>query len=98
MKTKEEVEKLKADWRYDPIWEIEDTEGFEEHREELIAYRKEMEALWDKQHKEKLEKLANKMGIPGNYVLTAYIDSLEYRIESLIAEVSQMKNRIKTGG
>jgi hypothetical protein len=28
--TREAIEKLKEEWRYDPIWDIEETEGFEE--------------------------------------------------------------------
>ena len=44
MTTKEEVEKLKAGWREDPCWDIEDTEGFEDVREELLAFRKEFDA------------------------------------------------------
>ncbi len=40
-KTKEEVDKLKKDWMNDPCWGIEGTEGFEEYREELIAFSNE---------------------------------------------------------
>lgn len=39
MKTREEVESLKANWAADPCWDIEATEGFEEYRDELIAFR-----------------------------------------------------------
>lgn len=45
-KTQKEIEALKANWRHDPIWDIEDTEGFEAHYEELKAYRLEKEAAW----------------------------------------------------
>ena len=38
-----EIERLKADWSGDGGWDIEDAEGFEEHRDELIAYRKQVE-------------------------------------------------------
>lgn len=41
MKTKDEVQALKDSWSKDPCWDIEDTEGFEDHYEELLAYRKE---------------------------------------------------------
>lgn len=46
MKTEEEVRELKANWQADPIWDIEDTEGFEEHREELLTFRWKCEAGW----------------------------------------------------
>jgi len=39
-KSLEEVEKLKVQWQSDPCWDIENTEGFEEHKVELLAYRK----------------------------------------------------------
>jgi len=46
MKTVEEIQKLKDGWRKDPIWDIETTEGFEEHQQELLEYRKKCEAEW----------------------------------------------------
>lgn len=44
MKTKQEIDQLKSDWNGDGGWDLEDAEGFEEHREELLAYRKQVEA------------------------------------------------------
>ena len=41
-KTNEEIEALKENWKRDPIWDIEDTEGFQDHRMELIEYRMQM--------------------------------------------------------
>jgi len=41
MATQDEIEKLKKNWREDPCWDIELTEGFEEHLVELLAFRKE---------------------------------------------------------
>ena len=38
------IDQLKASWYGDRAWDIEDTEGFEEHREELRAYRLAIEA------------------------------------------------------
>ena len=43
MKTIEEVEKLKREWSADPIWDIEETEGFEDYRKDLKIYRLEVE-------------------------------------------------------
>ena len=45
-KTREEVEALKADWLKDPIWDIEDTEGFEDHHDELKAFHDQMRKEW----------------------------------------------------
>lgn len=49
MATQEEIDKLKESWKKDPIWDIEHTEGFEEHEAELLAFRKECEIEF--QHK-----------------------------------------------
>lgn len=54
MKTRAEIEELIIAWRDDPSWEIEDTEGFEDHKPELLALRLKCEAEWkaraDKEH------------------------------------------------
>ncbi|NIV31898.1 MAG: hypothetical protein GWN58_21155 [Anaerolineae bacterium] len=49
MPTREEIERLKAQWCSDPCWDIEHTEGFEEHEEELREYRESKEAEWDQE-------------------------------------------------
>lgn len=56
-RTDAEVEALKRDWINDPQWDIEDTEGFEAHYDELKAYHDECSAEWDRaaavrQHKQ----------------------------------------------
>jgi len=43
MPTREQIEKLKASWAADPCWDIEDTDGFEEYRDELAAFAAERE-------------------------------------------------------
>jgi hypothetical protein len=43
MATREAIDKLKQDWKNDPIWDIEFTEGFEEHFNELLLFHKETE-------------------------------------------------------
>jgi hypothetical protein len=69
-KTREEVEKLKKDWLKDSCWDIEDTEGFEEYKEELLQYRLKCEAEWEleriKREKETDEQ-ARKLGVEGLY-------------------------------
>ncbi len=52
-----EIEALKRNWHRDPAWEIEDTEGFEEHREELLAYSVESKARWKDQRGKKDKRL-----------------------------------------
>ena len=54
MPTREDIERLKANWCGDPCWDIEHTEGFEAHEEELREYRLAMQAKWDAESKQKL--------------------------------------------
>lgn len=42
-KSADEIESLKKNWVKDPCWDIEDTDGFEYHHEELLAWRKDLE-------------------------------------------------------
>ena len=53
-KTRAEIDELILSWREDPAWELEETEGFEEHKDELRAVRLKCEAEWkaqaDKEH------------------------------------------------
>ena len=49
-KTIEEIEALKENWIKDPCWDIETTEGFEDHVEELLNFRRQTEAEWDANH------------------------------------------------
>lgn len=66
-KTSEEIEALKASWMSDPIWDIENTEGFEDHRDELFAWRMKYEAEQKARQKERddlrAEKIMNVTGL-----------------------------------
>ena len=72
MPTRQEIESLKREWLADGVWDIEDTEGFEEHREELLAFRLEVESEWESQEEEKrlnnIEQ-ARRLGVEGLYEL-----------------------------
>ena len=50
-KTTEEIQALKDNWMHDPCWDIETEEGFEDHVEELLNFRRQTEA--DRNAKEK---------------------------------------------
>ena len=62
--TRQDVEELKEHWLKDPCWNIEDSEGFEEYCEELLAFRMEqeaqLEAKAEKRLMEKRKKAASK--------------------------------------
>lgn len=83
MKSRKDVEKLKSQWKDDPCWDIEDTEGFEDYYDELIAYRQTQEKKWARLEHLRLCDLAIKYGIPGKLEVAAYIESLEDQIERL---------------
>lgn len=90
MKTIEEVEELKRQWKSDPIWDIEETEGFEDHRNELYEFRLRCENQWSRDRQVDLAEKAEALGAPGNKQLTAYIEQLERRISGLENKVDRL--------
>lgn len=60
MKTPQEIEDLKASWKRDPCWDIENTEGFEAHHDELLAFRKNHEAESERKAQERTQALKRK--------------------------------------
>lgn len=72
-RTAEEIEALKASWRDDPIWDIENSEGFELDRDELLAYRPECEARWKSQHEQRILKFATPLCLQNNPALAEYL-------------------------
>lgn len=54
-KTRKEVEKLKADWKSDPCWDIETTEGFEDYYKELDEFSEKCNQEWKQKAQEKQE-------------------------------------------
>ena len=56
-----EIEALKRSWERDPTWDIEDTEGFEAYRDELLAFSQERKSYWQKQLIKHQNELASKI-------------------------------------
>lgn len=83
MATAEQLNHLKASWLADPIYDLEDAEGFEEHREELLAYRIAQEQKWERERQAKLQSTADRLGISGNLALAQYILTLEQRLDAI---------------
>jgi len=46
MKTRAEVEDLKAQWLTDPCWDIYATEGYGDYESELIVFQQAQEDQW----------------------------------------------------
>lgn len=92
--TREDVEALKASWVTDACWDIEDTEGFEAYREELIAFSQQMQAQWKAEQQRKREQKAEELGVPGNLALADYVTRLEQRIADLEKNVEAIASTI----
>jgi len=88
--TREDVETLKIQWLHDPIWDIEHTEGFEEFEDELKEYRERIEEKKEKQREKEMTLKAEKIGVPGNTKLAAYIEYMEWRIKQLELTVIEL--------
>jgi len=91
MKTQSEVKALKDNWFHDPIWDIEETEGFEDYKDELKAYRLEQESKWRAMEYNRLFNRARDLGIDqlgdrDNEVdlrLMRYLEGLERQVTEL---------------
>jgi hypothetical protein len=80
-KSTEEIEQLKRSWKHDPCWDIETTEGFEAHHEELIAFRIQMEIHWKETENYRVNAKAKSMGCSPE--LVRWIEYLQLRIHEL---------------
>ena len=83
MKTFGEVLDLESNWHADPIFDLEDTEGFEEYREELLRFRLNSEKEWNRLRDLRLDKLSADLGLPGNHHLARKWEAMERRIQEL---------------
>lgn len=90
MATATDVQNLKEQWKSDPIWDLEHTEGFENHFNELKSYREEWEGIWKSKRNDELIERSKKMGIPNNLDLVKYLEGMEFKIERLEDEVARL--------
>jgi hypothetical protein len=97
-KSRLEIQVLKSTWAEDPHWDIEDTEGFEAHREELLAFHEEQAMLWEEESRKR--KRANKkayrafvksISCEDNEPLADLILELAGKIESLETRVEDLE-------
>lgn len=97
LKTTEELEKLKKDWSSDPYWDIENTNGFEEYKEELLEYRFKCQSKWNEERLEKeneklIDKEAETLGIKGLYRILKEHNEILKRHERAIELLSDGKD------
>jgi hypothetical protein len=91
MKTESEIKELKRQWEYDPCWDIEYTEGFEDHRDELTRFHEEMVAIWQFEAEQRVKDKAHQLGVPDNLVLAGYVMNLENRIERITERLDKIE-------
>lgn len=87
MATQDEIENLKANWLADPCWDIENTEGFEEHHDELLKFREEIKAEKDAKYQAKIDKRADYVRVQTG-VLNAEIVSVLHTWNDIEHEVA----------
>lgn len=90
-KSRKDVEQLKLNWLNDPIWDLEETDGFEEFSEELLRFRLMMEKKWEKIAKERelqIDEEAEKLGVKGIYRLLLEQKNKLNRHESAIESLA----------
>jgi hypothetical protein len=88
-KTLHDLRALKESWLADPCFDIYATEGFEEFREELVAFEATVRRLWQQERQADLETFATKIGCPDNLVLAEYVQQLAARVARLEGEVAK---------
>ena len=81
--TREQVENLKRQWLADGSWDIEDSPGFEDYREELAAFARETGRRRGRERAALLSAKARELGCPGNLELAQYVLGLEARLERI---------------
>ena len=82
MATQEQIEQLKANWKSDPCWDIQDTEGFEEHKAELVNFATAVHKEWKRMEDERKAAKCAKLGGISTELLD-YIEFLEFKINRL---------------
>ena len=91
MNSREEVEALKNNWRWDPCWDIYETEGFEEYHDELLLFQINLQQEWRAKEYNRVYDFASQLSIErlgskdeeANLGLARYLLELEARIRKL---------------
>ena len=101
MATREEIDRLKKDWEKDPCWDIDTTEGFEEHADELKAFQEEKYAAWDRSYERRIESEITLLREKYRDDPWRYIHHLEKRIagyEELFSQVKILADQCERAG
>ena len=92
MKSRRDIEQLKAGWLRDPAWDLEETEGFEAHQDELRQFRLTIEARWKAAQAEQeraLDAEAERLGVHGLLRLLRGAEERQQRQHEAIALLTE---------
>jgi len=89
-KTREEIEDLKAQWKADPIWDVWNTEGFEDHYDELSTFQMVCEVEWKQQAENEFAEFQKLIGTK-NKKLSKYLYAMAKKIQKLEADLSVLE-------
>ena len=90
-KTPEEIEKLKESWINDPCWDIEDTKGFGDHYDELLAYRLEKDRRAEAEVEErKIKRIGDVQA--GTGITNATIAQSVHTFEEMEGDLFRLEN------
>ena len=88
-RTEQEIAALKDEWLSDPCWDIENTEGFELHHDELKRWSLEKKAEESRWWYEQVATKAAKLGC--SYALAEYIYQLEHNLKVLEKRLEKLE-------
>ena len=81
VKSKDEIEDLKAQWVADPCWDLATTEGFEAYKDELFEFSRMKEVKWKLEVYDRIHQRA--LELKCSFELAKHILGLEERIAHL---------------
>lgn len=91
-RTRQEIEQLKQNWVHDPIWDIESTEGYEAHFDELLEFHIAKQREWEQSRAIHLLNKAEALGAPGNVKLASYVIALENTLQAMQSQIDRLMN------
>ena len=101
MKTDAESEALKENWNNDPCWDLEETEGFEEHSADLLLHKVKMRSFWsaekikrEQERNAQIKEVALSLGIPDNTALASRVMWLDDKVEELENKNNELSHKV----
>ena len=88
MADEERIQDLIRQWERDPIWDLEETPGFEAHRDRLLDHRMETEKRWHAEYQtERLRRPTDP------HHLLDRIEALERQVDKVLDQLHHLVER-----